>query len=249
MFTASFITLSGGPYDQTPKWDMRTRGMAARNAGIESIGVSIHETLQPDVLNYVRVPECEWINIDSVVTPMTIDRIRRVRDILGVTRVNVGACGQTPMPYGFMAKQCAYIARATGITVAVEPVAFGSMRRVSEVLNVAEMSDDSRVGMLWDMWQVHADSSAYRSYTPDPSLIAEIQVCGVPEYVTFPRPESQDRPLMRFSQVDVIAWLRDLKNAGVNCPVSYEDPHYRPGYDLDQYASMAARDLSLLATA
>jgi sugar phosphate isomerase/epimerase len=243
----SFLTLSGRPYDRPPKWDMHTRAMAANDAGITAIGVSLTERVNTDALKWADVPEAEWVEIHQPIPPGTWRQIARFRDELGVTQVNVGVCGLGELDEYVILSQLTKIADM-GLTAAFEPVAFGYVSQVYSVLDYTRQLGRPDVGLLFDMWQVYRDDPSFRLFSrPLVGDIVSVQVCGVPRRCEDVFKSSQNRPLLTQSDTDGVAWLCDLRTMGYRGPVSYECPHRTRKHEvLSEVVSVAAADMRLL---
>lgn len=255
MFTASYLTLAGTPHGEPPRYTMRERAMAAHAAGIPSIGIRLDEPLDTGALRYAEIPEAEWVELSEPVTPGMADLLKAACD-MGVTRLNTGICVRST--YRDVAANLRHLLDLTaplGMTVAVEPVAFGMYRTITDIgrlLNAAQVPPDGRCGLLYDMWQITSSGpgAVWWQYR---GKIAEIQVCGVRRREPrSPYRASQDRPLIADSDLDIRAWLRKLQDniGGSGVPVSYEEPHaaWRE-LSLLQAAEAAAADMALLEDA
>jgi sugar phosphate isomerase/epimerase len=223
--TLSYLTLAGSRYDRQPQYDMRTRAMMAADAGSTSIGVSLREPIDTGALRWADVPELEWVNVCEPVTARTLAKVRKFMDQLGCTRLNVGVCHGHELDGTVILANLEALA-GTSLTVAFEPVAFGGVHGVSQVVSYTRQIGCPTVGLLFDLWHVYMDNW---SYVMQPERVVadtvEVQVCGVP----FRRPEhllaaSQDRPLISESRINIAGWLQRLRDDGYAGPVSYENP-------------------------
>lgn len=242
--TASYLTLAGAQHGQRPRWDMLTRAHAAADAGISSIGVHLREDVNPDVLKLVTVPELEWVDINHRMSAEQWEHIREFRDVLGCTRINVGVCDYAPATTSRVVGQLAELANM-GLTVAFEPVAFGSVRSIAQVLYYTRHLLDPRVGLLLDMWHVYQSESRDDSVARYAKDITEVQVCGVRRGGRAMFSASQDRPLITESDVSVTMWLKQLRKAGCTAPLSYENPRLTSRTPV-LAARIAADDISML---
>lgn len=256
MITASYLTLAGSAYGEPAKYTLLERAKAAHAAGISSIGVSLDEDADESALRYAAVPECEWLDLN--VPPMTEQRYKlyAMRNVLGVTRVNVGVTAKVSSHEGAAEnlRRILDITTHLGMTVAVEPVAFGALPLISDVETILELSgaDASDAGLLYDWWQTSYDP---RNLFANPSevlpVIAEVQLCGFRDDdpdTDDPAVTSQDRNSLSWESRRSIRWLRDeLARMAPGVPFSYELPNAEMRkLPLMKMAEAAAADMSLL---
>lgn len=256
MITASYLTLAGAPHNDPPRYPMRERAMAAHAVGIPAIGIRLSEPLDPATLKYAQVPEAEWAELSRPANAGTAQLLAAAAGDLGITRVNAGVTH--PSTIGDAARHLRQLLDITvplGITVAVEPIAFGPYRKLDDIMDIlaqAGVSASDSCGTLFDMWQITASTAKTEPITgnrPWYRMVAEIQVCGV--RMNDPRDPftaSQDRPLIADSELSIRTWLRLLQDTGITAPVSYEQPHaaWRE-LSLLQTAEAAAADMALLS--
>lgn len=256
--TASYLTLSGSAYGEPARYSLLDRAKAAHAAGISSIGMSLDDIL-PDIvpLRHVSIPEVEWLDLN---VPPTISEVRKLHyaaHYYGVTRVNAGvtakACSRKRAAENL--KRICDITVPLGMTVAVEPVAFGAMPLISDVRKILELSgaDASDAGLLYDWWQTSYDPEnlfAFGDHSA-PLHLAEVQLCGFRDDdpdTDDPAVTSQDRNSLSYESRRSIRWLRDeLVKLNPAVPFSYELPnaHLR-SLPLMKMAEAAAADMSLL---
>lgn len=247
--TCSYLTLCGSTHGQPPRYPMLDRAKAAAAAGIPSMGIRLdeHAVASSAALRYVRIPEAEWVDLGETVTPVHIWRIRYCAEYLGVTRINAGVCakGITPLEAARNLASLLDVTVPLGITVAVEPVAFGSFTRISDIAGILETADATYpdCGLLYDFFQVAASKGGFFA---DIS-VAEIQVCGLGgERDRDPFQASQDRPLIADSVIGIPFLLQHIRQV-TDAPVSYENPNARlRELPLLQMAEAAAADMALL---
>ncbi len=250
MITASYLTLAGSTHGEPPRYSMLERAKAAHAAGIASIGVRLDEPFSISALRYVQIPECEWIDLSQPVTPHTGNDLWAMANLLGVTRVNAGVCLHDVTPgqaAGNLRRLLGYTARLD-MTVAVEPVAFGSFPAIAQIADVIRQAGD-RAGLLYDFTQVNLAHELDYLHLGRLPVLAEIQACG------FRRGDDrdpfmacQDRPLVSESPVMTRQWLRAVRDKAPGAPVSYENPNKRlREMPLLEMAEAAAADMALLA--
>jgi len=234
--TLSYLSLSGAKYGQESNVTALERANAAKTAGFTSIGVSLADSLSeaPNVHDAgVTTPELEWVELGRPITALDLTTLALSLSVWGVTRINAGITWRTPEPLrmiGERLRAVANVAAEHNATIAVEPVAFGWLRRVEGVQCVLAEADMPNTGLLLDMWQVYQDGPEW--FGPGLARDAvEIQICGVPlirphgARTRFSR--SQDRPTLTESGVNVTAWLTALRDAGCRAPLSVELPNSR----------------------
>ena len=254
---ASYLTLAGSSYGKPARYSPLERAQAAHAAGIPAIGVSMHEDIDESVLRYVTVPEAEWIELSFPLLAEERRKLAVLRD-LGVTRVNAGVT----LPRVSIATAAVNLARLAevtaplGITVAVEPVAFGSHKTIDDIRMVLKASGVSpeHAGLLYDWWQTSYDPENLFAFGHDGTLLplAEVQLCGFRDDdpdTEDPAVTSQDRPLLADCALSSVRWLRnELRKISPDVPLSYEMPRadWRE-LPLIDVAELAAKDMSLLS--
>jgi hypothetical protein len=242
MLTASVLSLAGATFPHKPRFTALQRAKAAHAVGIPAIGVTLTEQLSRAMLKYVQVPEGEWVDLRSAPSARQVARLRMLASEYGMERVNVGACDPGTTRATAAASLAALCDQLPDLTVAVEPVAFGSMHTLREVREVIRRAGSPpNAGILFDFWQV----SQY-DHIPAGALtdIAEVQMCGVksPRDYADVHAASQDRMLIA-DYPDVPRMAR-LVN-GSAAPVSYECPRAEYGYlELPKIAQAVADDMS-----
>jgi sugar phosphate isomerase/epimerase len=256
--TAAYLSLAGASHGHPARWPVLERAKAAHAVGIEAIGVRTDEVMDPEVLRYVAVPEIEWVDLNQPITPRQALAIRLLVADYGATRLNVGLCDDNTL-WWLAARNLETVLAATedlNLTVAVEPVVFGSVSSLADVQKVitqAGAAGDPRVGVLYDLCQVQL-GTPYREglggADKPPADVVEIQVCGI-GYSEPGRPAlelTQDRAPIAESVVDVASWLRSLRKAGVTAPVSYENPNAAwRSLDLLPLAEKVAADMEAVS--
>lgn len=255
--TASYLTLAGSAYGEPAKYTLLERAKAAHAAGISFIGMSLDDVL-PDIvpLRYVKIPEVEWLDLNVPPTVSETRKLRYAAHYYGVTRVNVGVTAKVSS-HARAAENLRRILDITvplGMTIAVEPVAFGALPLISDVEKILELSgaDAPDAGLLYDWWQTSYDP---RNLFANPAeifpVIAEVQVCGFRDDdpdTDDPAVTSQDRNSLSWESRRSIRWLRDeLATMAPGVPFSYELPnaHLR-SLPLMKMAEAAAADMGLL---
>lgn len=255
--TLSMLTLRGARFDEPARFTALERAKAAHRAGFRSIGLEYNDpTLTSDVLDYVSVPELEWLNVDRRLSDDTLNDVVKVVLTMQATRINagVGIGTSSPVPLREVTANVCALADALspyGVMVCMEPIAFGWLPRVSDVRDIVRNANRDNVGLLLDIFQVHADTS-WNHDTIDTSMIAEVQLAGVPD--TYPDDThgrfmaAMDRPMIKDSRVNVRDWLTHLIDRGYRGPVSYETPHLANAtMGLNMIARITADDLSTIA--
>ena len=256
--TASYLTLAGSQHkDHQPRYSALDRAKAAHAVGIPAIGILLGEPIDPATTRYAGITECEWLELAKRVTPTDMENMRIARDH-GCTLVKTGLCdNHTPQPEaGLNLWTVINAANDTGMTVAFEPVTWGTLTSLDDVYNVitgAGLSQD--VGFCYDLWQVAIGTAPLDAMVPV-DQIAKVEVCGIPEpRLVFNRPDyvellAMDRPLLTESAINIPAWVMDLRNRGFTGPVTYEQPVARwRELTLLETAERAVRDMALLGNA
>lgn len=276
--TISYLTLSGASYGHPAKHPPLARARAAADAGLTSLGVEISEVndlLQnrKEILDLVRIPECEWVNLGSedpyYGSPAQFEPLRILAGEFGVTRVNCGVCdGKTTK---WQAAQrlislCEDVAEpGLGMTVAVEPVAFGSLPLLQDILDVLQLAGKpENAGVLVDLWQL--SWPGYWDELPKGPVswpVAEIQLCGSTRWgarreVSLnekrwpdPRIASQERRTINEARLQGQSpgtWLRKFRPyIRRDVPLSYEVPRsdWRD-MPLERVAQLVAEDIRSL---
>jgi hypothetical protein len=250
--TLSYLSLAAARYGKRhPRNGMCARAKAARAAGLDSIGVSLDEPLEPAALLYARVVEAEWFDLGHKITNERIAKLQQWGGLLGIRRVNVGVCDTARVPWATLVERVRYLAdHVPAMTVCIEPVAFGSLHKVADVLAIIGLAERANVKLLFDMWHVYYDSPGYeRPYGIDPDVIGEIQLCGIQVAPYHHRGQlfaaSQNRPAVSASAVDVARWLVRLREMGCDAPLSYESPNDSHAHaDVGDLACAAADDIA-----
>jgi len=247
---ASYLSLAGNPHGKLPRYPAIERAKAAHAAGIPSIGVLWNEPLDPAILKYAQVPEAEWFDLSEVPSIAMIDAMRVLVNDFGVTMIKAGLCAA-----GFRLRVAAFNllylvehAAGCGLTVAVEPVAWGSTPSLGDTLalmRAAGVDDRSDVGVCYDLWQlVYGSDVAERGYLEN---VAKIEVSGVTRPDGTPKQEAaMNRPLLADSEYATSQWVRRINRHG-GIPVTYEVPnaHLRV-IPLMEAAQAIADDMELL---
>jgi sugar phosphate isomerase/epimerase len=267
--TISQLTLACAPWGEPSKHSVLDRAKAAASAGLFSIGVGLEETAElrehrAQFPAEVRIDECEWVDlgITSPYSRAQYEALRFLAGEYGTTRVNSGVCDVVTQEYQ-AAQNLELLAAGAyqlGMTVAVEPVAFGAMPLVEDVQDLLQLAGyPVNTGLLVDVWQVTwQGQGGYRELPERAGLgpVAEIQVCGTTRMGFLPgsgaggwqttREASQERQSLRESRdrgLDIGQWLKEFNTA----PISYEVPRsdWRQ-LPLDDVARLVADDLRIL---
>lgn len=260
--TISYLTLACAPWGEHAKHNVVSRARAAARVGLTSLGVDFGDIPElrahrKEVLALARFPECEWVDLgtEHPYDASQKEALRIMAGEFGTTRVNCGVCDlktrtdQAAQNLVRLTQDAAEL----GMTVAVEPVAFGShplTLDIADVLSLAGMP--ANAGMLVDLWQVTYRGEMYPAPLPAKAAwpVAEIQLCGGTR--PFPRTargDSQNRRSLaedgRTGSGNIRYWLRAFNV--MNAPVSYEVPRtdWRE-MELEDVAALVAEDLKVL---
>jgi hypothetical protein len=259
--TISQLTLACAPWGEPSKHSVLDRAKAAASAGLFSIGVGLDEAAElrerrTQLPSEISIPECEWaeLGVFKPYSPADHEALRFLSGEFGTSRVNSGVCDKAT-GNGAAARQLEKLASDTqelGMTVAVEPVAFGSMPLLSDIMHLLELAGmPANAGILVDCWQVTWPDWALPASFGDQWPVAEIQVCGMTrsnQGLHTTREASQERQSLRESRnrgLDIGRWLKEF-NTGT-APISYEVPRsdWRQ-LPLDDVARLVADDLRIL---
>lgn len=247
---ASYLTLAGSAHGEPPRYSALERAKAAAAHGIKAIGIRLDEPLDPAILDYVTVPEAEWLDLSRQITPKEDLTLGVLAYDYGLKRINVGLCDRETIWWQAETHLMAIVSAAKrhGLTVCVEPVAFGGIRTLDNVVRLIKHAgywDDPSVGICYDLWQV----AQHYPELQHSAKITEIQACGVEFRPADMFAASQDRPLIQHSQIDVVRWVNSLRSHGCTAPLSYELPNVvlrSFGGNLDQTARIVADDMDWL---
>lgn len=226
--TASVLTFAGTDYNKQPANGMLARAVATSAAGFSGMGVSLKEPIDPSVLAHTEISEIEWVELSEEVDDAA-ERAVALSARLGGTRLHAGVCVAHHIPWDTIVGRLHTLAD-TGLHVALEPVAFGSLSSVYDVQSIVDIVDRDSVGILYDLWHVHHESPAHRWSPPsEPGRVKAVQVCGIPAWGTVAGRRhilaaSQDRPYISDSAVNVSDWVKFLRDKGVTAPLAYENP-------------------------
>jgi len=218
------------------------RAKAAHAVGIPSIGVLWDDPLTPEILKYTEIPEVEWIELSRPVTLDMDATLGKLADEYGVTLVKTGLCSPDyPVDWAALnLRRLVDIAARYGLTVAVEPVAWGNTSSLGKTLGMmtqAGVADRDNVGICYDLWQIaYGSRISERYHLPK---VAKVEVSGIklPKVDSSLIEAAMDRPLLADSEYETSDWVNRV-TANLDYPVvTYEVP------------SAHLRDLSLLETA
>jgi sugar phosphate isomerase/epimerase len=212
--------------------------------------------MTPDVLDWVQVPELEWLNVDRPLADEVIADVIRVAGMLKSTRINVGVGIGTssPVPIRDVCANVAMLADALAphrIMVALEPIAFGWLPKVADVYGIVHDVNRPNLGLLLDVFHVHADPTWSHEMIPA-HMIAEVQLAGTMAQYPAGKHDrfmaAMDRPSITDSAMDITQWLKHLiTDRGYAGPVSYETPHARnANMGLNMIARNIARDIATI---
>lgn len=252
---ASYLTLAGSPHGSKPAYSMLERAKAAHAAGIPSIGVLWNEPFEKEVTRYASIAEVEWFELDHDITSLERNTLERLKGETGCSMIKAGLCGENARFTVSSLSGLVMIASELGMTVAVEPVAWG---RDSSLGDVIELTDEvtadfyaygihAPLGVCYDLWQV-SQGTPWINRDISASKIAKVEVSGV----SFPlggtiEGNAMNRPLIAASMVDIREWVRQLRAGGFTGMITYEQPSFRlRKLPLMKMAEAAAADMSLL---
>ena len=251
LLPASYLTLSGSEHKaHQPRYNALDRAKAAHAVGIPGIGILLGEELDPAILKYADVVECEWLDLSQRVTPADVENLRIAQDY-GCSLVKTGLCDNQTTPQQARENLSTVIDAAgeTGMTVAFEPVVWGNLPRLRDADPVISGETDwpEIVGICYDTWQIATGSWPEGLWYPTTD-IAKVEVSGVklaiPEDL---ETAAMDRPLLTESHINISTWVKDLLSRGFTGPVTYEQPVARwREQSLIETAEAAAADMATL---
>jgi hypothetical protein len=262
--TISYLSLACAPYGQPSKHDVLARARAAAGAGLKSVGVDFGDlphlrANKTEILSLVKIPECEWVDLgtERPYGEMQAESLRVLAGEFGCTRVNCGVCDMLTRvdQAARNLERLASDAAALGMTVAVEPVAFGSLPFTIDIDDMLTLAGrPANAGILVDCWQVSYRGEMRPRRLPFKPVwpVAEIQLCGPTRSGPHDtREASQDRMSLRNS-IEFGSWSRDIRtwlaefNTG-GAPVSYEVPRtdWRQ-LPLEEVARLVADDIKVM---
>lgn len=251
----SHHTLSGCRHGQRPRHSLVQRAAAAHQAGIDEIGAcaddlgrwfasELQRLIRQD---HVHVRELEWVEL-SAQPDEDEDILMRMADIFGARQLNVGVCDPGMISDGWLARRLGALARKAadhGLTVAFEPVVFGSVSSIDRVQHIIAAADEPNVGTLLDVYHM-ARTCWDRLDEVAPDKVVAVQISGIDRPLTLPSwphglwEESQCSRLMPDEgDFPVADWLTRLVEMGVA---------YRARLSVE-VLSDACRDLPLYAAA
>jgi sugar phosphate isomerase/epimerase len=199
-FCASYLTLAGCRYGEPTRHHLLQRADAAAAAGIREIGACAAEMgllTSPDsfrhlayALHGIRVPEIEWVDLSLPRDGHNERQLFMMADAFRSTRLNVGVCGTAHVPHDVLTQRLRHLAlRAAdhGLTIAVEPVCFGSLGKPGDVAQIVADCGEPNVGLLLDVYHSYRAAEGdllVMSRGLDADMIVEIQLSGVNEKPT-----------------------------------------------------------------
>jgi sugar phosphate isomerase/epimerase len=267
--TLSYHTLSGSIHGQRPLYSLRQRAMAAKRAGMTSVGwchmdYRSDRQLRDDAAwfedNGMRAAEGEWLELSEPdVMTSTITFI--MGQAFGADRINAGWCSDSEPVTTELAAQVRDLARRAadfGQTLAFEPVAFGALSDIRDVQTIVAEAGMPNLGTLLDAWQLARSYWSAGVTDVDVSMAKGIQLSGVnyadpaPDYPDGLFHEAQhDRRLPDEGSFPVREWLKNLIDAGVDTTVACEviSDEMRAMPLTDAAETVAAALGNLLATA
>ena len=227
--TASYLTLAGSRFGQATVHGIAERSRAAQSAGYTGIGATAAEVQGCDLpavaasLQGAPVTELEWYDLGQP-DKGTRDTLLAMAGAFGATRVNVGVCqsAQTDSDAVITERLKAFADAAGehGLTVAVEPVAFGYLWHTGRVLDIATAAGRPNVGLLYDTWQVHRAVLRGAPHDVPGYCVAEVQLAGYGQVTDDVFGDSQDR--RGLPDPCCMADLAGLQASGFTGPVDVE---------------------------
>jgi sugar phosphate isomerase/epimerase len=235
---ASYHTLSGGRHGEPPVYPLLARAVAAAWAGIPAIGAHADDLIgdgDPWVLqremskHLVTVPVLEWVSLDQPRDKEQERRLFKMADIFHSRQLNVGVCSTEDISDRTLVNRLgklAFRAQQHELTVAVEPVCFGSLDQISRVQELIDNVNEPNVGTLLDVYHLARADWGTDVSDINPDMVAGIQVCGVSKlppaivpaagYKALLLEDCQDNRLFPDEgDFPVDEWLANLKAAGV----------------------------------
>ena len=235
---ASHHSLSGCRHGQPPVHGLVQRAGAAQQAGITEIGACLDDLGAWDRRalkrlvheHHVRVAELEWVDLGE---PRSVaeDDLLAMADIFGSRQLNVGVCSPDTYPESWLAKRLKSLAQRAAdhnLTVAFEPVVFGSVPDIFAVQRIVEAACEPNVGMLLDVYHMARDrwdnlDGLYGE------LVVGVQINGIDRPAVLPSwpygllNEAQcDRLMPDEGDFPVGDWLAALTAKGVVARLSVE---------------------------
>lgn len=224
---ASYLTLCGSAFGQPARYGIAIRSRAALRAGFTGIGADSHEANCDLVSVALKTSQCpvtelEWFDLGKPDWNAARDLMRMADILATVTRVNAGICEQSPVSDATLAqtlRRFADLAGEHGLTVAVEPVAFGSSWQPGRVGNIISAANCRNAGFLWDTWQVGRALMFGAVCGIPASMVAEVQLAGeCPDTGN----ELHDAMSRNLPDSNALAMLANLRAHGYTGPVDIE---------------------------
>jgi sugar phosphate isomerase/epimerase len=229
----SYLTLSGSTFGKPPEHGLIERSHTALQGGFSFMGASDLDVMPKHHTRlYSRVRELEWFDLSHPEWEKA-DKLFKMADKLGnVARLNVGSChsmtGLEVNSLRCIAKRAAF----HGVTVAVEPVAFGGFPTLDSVMGLIADAGGENMRLLYDTWHVHRTER--KLPLVDASSVAAIQVAG--SYATETGNTQHDAmrrslPHLGVDVADITSFLSGMFADGYDGPVYVEIPseYYRSG--------------------
>jgi hypothetical protein len=256
LMCASYLTLAGSPHGDRPKFTALDRAKAAHAAGIPSIGVLLNEPLDERILRYAAVDEAEWLELKDPITAQQGAALGMLHDYYGVQRVKTGLCdtGTSRRRAAANLRSVIDIAGLFRLQVAVEPVAWGGLPLVADVMHVIREAGAARnpdVGLCFDLWQVAKQPAGHAESRDWSGHVNKIEVSGVADDAGRDLfTSAMDRPHVTESYEDVIGWVKRLRalDSLSAAPVTLELPNAAMRQlPLPDQAELAAKNMAALS--
>lgn len=231
-------TLSGARHGERPKHSLLTRADAAHLAGIHEIGACAADlgSWDPAALarevrrHHVTVGELEWLDVGEPDAEAE-NQLMLLADHLGAKQLNVGVCAPASYPERYLVwqlKRIAILAAAHNLTVAFEPVVFGSVPDYRDVQRIIEQAGEPNVGLLLDTYHMARwNWTGVDDIRAD--MVVAVQISGlrwVPVCPAWPYGLLQEAQCGRLmpdeGDFPVADWLQSLKDMGVQARLSVE---------------------------
>lgn len=236
-----YRTLAGSRHTEPPRYPLLTRAAAVRNAGFTHMGAGLDDYQDDEQIAFwarhirkagARIACLDWISLNHPADAHALRNMLRLADQLNAKRINVGWCSDEPVYPLSVARRLKDLAIAAGdheVSIAFEPVVFGSLSSVERVQDIIRLAGEPNIGTLIDSYHFARCRWDTDVSSIDPALVQAVQICGVdwadpmPSYPTGLWHESQSaRRVPGEGDFPLLAWLHNLHAAGVTAPLEIE---------------------------